>query len=325
MLKYFQPIRRDNLVLSIDNVVIDYYISKPENRDKFADLMEVIALRYACDLKHWQNFKIGTFRENFTINFKDGESFWIGMGHNQAKTNWGRVRLDFNPNKVALHNAFRKILDFLNTYSREMHTRIPRFDLAIDLPVLRENVFLVKDRRVYEERRHGLEYTQYLGKMSHVGRVKLYNKQIESKLSQPLTRLELTLDPYEKYEDINMPTVYFIKDLQMTFDDLKLNDTERFVLNSLLQGVGSLSDLGRKERKKMERVLENYVEAIKIEPQDYMAILRQLRNYKQYPSIPLDNQNLDLDSPVIVQDKGGKFVEIKNTIGLPFTNVGCLV
>lgn len=322
VLKYFQPIRRDNLTLSIDNVVIDYYISRPQNRENFCDLMEVIALQYACNLTHWESFKIGTFRGNFTIKFKDGESFWIGMGLNEAKTNWGRVRLDFNPNKVAVHSAFRKILAFLNMYSREMHTKIPRFDLAVDFPVLRENVFLVKDRRVYEERRHGSEYTQYLGKKSQVGRVKLYNKQVESKLTQPLTRLELTLDPDNKYEEINMPMVYYIKDLQMTFDDMKLTDTERFILNALLHGCGNLSQLGRKTREKMERAMTNYCEFLKIEPQDYMAILNQLREYKRYPSIPLDEHELDIDSPVLVRDYSESFVEIKNTAGLPFASRG---
>ena len=64
----------------------------------------------------------------------------------------------------------------------------------------RENCFLVKDRRMYIERRHGAEFTQYLGaKSSRVGRVKLYNKQAESNLDYPLTRLELTLDPQMPY------------------------------------------------------------------------------------------------------------------------------
>lgn len=323
MLKYFQPIRHDNLVLSVDKVVNDYYISNPQKREILKSMLEIITLKYACELSHWQSFKIGTFHENITIKFKDGESFWVGLGLNEAKTNWGRVRIEFNPNKVALHSAFREVLALLNTSSRAMHTAVTRFDLAIDLPVLRENVFLVKDNRLYLERRHGQEWTQYLGKKSNIGHVKLYNKQIESKLSHPLTRLELTLDPYAFYEDINMPTVYFIKDLQMTFDDMKLTDTERSILEAILNGHIKLERLGRKERKKMENIIKNYVEYITITQEDYSEIIRQVKAYKEYPTVPLDKQNLDLDSPVVVQDNGDKFMEIKNTLGLPFTNAGC--
>jgi hypothetical protein len=203
-----------------------------------------------------------------------------------------------------------------------MHTRIPRFDLAVDLPVLRENVFLVKDRRLYQERRHGSEYTQYLGKKSNVGHVKLYNKQVESKLSHPLTRLELTLDPAARYDEINMPVAYYIKDLQMTFDDMKLTDTERFILNALLQGCGSISELGRKTREKMQSIISNYTEPLTITPKDYAAILGQLGTYTHYPRIPLDTQNLEPDKPVIRHDR---FIRIWNTEGLPFSDAGVVV
>lgn len=114
-----------------------------------------------------------------------------------------RYRLDANPNKVGDNVNFEMIRSFLVRNSRGGISKIPRFDLAIDLPVDRSQCFLVKDRRLYIERRHGVEFTQYLGaKSSQVGRVKLYNKAAEAKLSTPLTRLELTLAPGITYEDL---------------------------------------------------------------------------------------------------------------------------
>ena len=132
--------------------------------------------------------------------------------------------------------------------------------MAIDIPVDRSRCFLVKDRRLYIERRHGVEYTQYLGsKSASVGRVKLYNKTAEAKLDYPLTRLELTLDPRIPYEKINFPTMYYLKSTCTVTNNIKMTDTERFILNALLQGYGTLNELGRKTRAKMEILMANYI------------------------------------------------------------------
>lgn len=281
MLHYHNPIRtKDNLTLSVDNVVLDLYISHPDARDRLMVFLDDLPIKYAVNVVYWNSFRPGTFREQFSIQMQDGNSFWLGVVLNGKKPEWGRCRLDFNPNKVAQHEVFQKLLHFLIVNTRPMHRTIKRFDLAIDIPVARFSCFLVKDGRAYIERRHGQEWTQYLGaKSSTVGRVKLYNKQVESKLSRPLTRLEITLDPSMPYEEVSFPTVYYLDDLQMVFDEAKATDTERFILNALLQGFGSLNDLGRKTRAKIESLMNLYVKYIKVTPQDYAAILAQLRTY----------------------------------------------
>jgi hypothetical protein len=243
-------------------------------------LLDKLPIQCAVNVTHWENFRPGSFRNQFTIQHQDGTSFWVGVVLNGRKPEWGRVRLDFNPNKVAKHTAFQTVLQFMMHNTRPMHRRIRRFDLAVDIPVLRSNVFLVKDNRAYIERRRGQEWTQYLGaKSSSVGRVKLYNKQIEAHLSQPLTRLELTLDPETPFEKLAFPSTYYLNDYQMCFDEVKATDTERFILNALLQGCGSLTDLGRKTRAKIESLLNLYVKRIQITPQDYATILAQLYTY----------------------------------------------
>lgn len=208
MLRYHKPITsKSGLILSIDNVVLDLYISNPTARDGFMSLMGSLPIRYSVAVTHWNNFKMGSYKEQFTIRFQDGNSFWVGAVLNGNRPQWGRLRLDFNPNKVSQHAAFQAVLQFLIRHTRPMHRLIKRFDLAIDIPVPRDSVFLVKDSRAYIERRHGQEWTQYLGaKSSTVGRVKLYNKKTEATLDYPLTRLELTLDPSVPYEEVNFPT-----------------------------------------------------------------------------------------------------------------------
>lgn len=180
-------------------------MKSPDALSALGDLLEMLPIRYAVDVRRWENYKIGSYRINFIISFQNANSFWLGAGLNSVKTEWNRVRLEYNPNKCAAHISFLSVLSFLNKNTRPMHTVVKRFDLAIDVPTERENARLIKDGRAYSERRHGKEWTEYLGaKASHVGRVKLYNKRIEAGLSYPLTRLEVTLDPATPYEKNRM-------------------------------------------------------------------------------------------------------------------------
>lgn len=209
-------------------------------------LLDKLPITHAVEVVHWSSFRPGTFREQFTIRFQDGTSFWIGVVLNGRKPEWGRVRMDFNPNKIAEHEVFQLLLGYLVGNTRPMHRKIRRFDLAVDIPVLRQDAFLVKDSRAYLERRHGQEWTQYLGaKSSTVGRVKLYYKTMEAGLNYPLTRLEMTLDPATPYEKVNFPTTYYLDDYQLCFSGQKATDTERFIINALLAGCGTLDQLGR--------------------------------------------------------------------------------
>lgn len=238
------------------------------------------ALSHGIDVVTWGSSKPGTFREQFSIRIDPAISFLVGMGLNGASVAWDRGRMEFNPNKVATTKAFKTVHAAMIASTRVFARYISRFDLAVDIPVERENCFLVKDRRMYIERRHGKELTQYLGsKSSKVGRVKLYNKKLEAKLDFPLTRLELTLDPKTKYEDNNFPVVYVTDGNSIREAGLKVTDTDRFILEAVVQGFGALDRLGRKTRAKIEKLLENYIRKIEIPAESYAEILAQLEEY----------------------------------------------
>ena len=146
--------------------------------------------------------------------------------------------------------------------------------------------YLVKDRRLYIERRHGEEYTQYLGsKSSKVGRVKLYNKALEAKLDYPLTRLELTLSPDTPFENINFPKVFCINEACVDCQNVRLTDTQRFIANAVIQGVRTLNDLGRKTKAKIEGVLKENLRTVYISEDSYNAIIEQLGEYLKLPNI----------------------------------------
>lgn len=267
----------NDLTISIDNIVLDVSIVRPELIELLELMIQNIASGSKATVVSWESRKPGTFRRQVSVRIDDDRSFWLGIGLVGNGVLEDRCRLDFNPNKVANDANFQMIHQFLIRNSREVYRKIPRFDLAIDIPVERNRCFLVKDRRMYIERRHGSEFTQYLGsKSSTVGRVKLYNKAIEADLNYPLTRLELTLDPTQDYEKVNFPVVYYIDAAENVDEAVRITDTERFILNALLQGYGSLDGLGRKTRKKMEELLRYYVKKVEITKVMYQKTVEQL-------------------------------------------------
>ncbi|MBD5118619.1 MAG: hypothetical protein HDT37_05865 [Clostridiales bacterium] len=298
MFDYHQPIHTsERFTLSIDKMVIDYRLSDLNTVTALGQLLDMLPIRFAVSTKHWESYKIGSFRENFTITFQNNDSFWIGVILNCSTTEYSRVRLEINPNKCASHNSFLSVLGFLNQHSRPMHTAIKRFDLAVDIAVERESARLIKDGRVYSARKHGKEWTEYLGQTSHIGRVKLYNKAAEAKLPIPLTRLEVTLDPATPFDKLPWPKAYYIRSQQVSMAEVNITDTERYILSALLAGHGNTKDLCRKTREKMERLLNQYVQYITISKTDYDLVQAHLRAFLAYPANDLDLGRLDSDQP----------------------------
>ena len=280
MIYYYQPLHVNSYTLSIDNIVLDLWISNQDAKDVIEATINSLTDNDAVEIISWEVKKPGSFRSQYSFKLTDDCSFWLGHGLITTSIMIDRYRLEFNPNKVSDYEVFNIIHKLLIKYCRRSVSHIARFDLAIDIPVDRSRCFLVKDRRLYIERRHGVEYTQYLGsKSASVGRVKLYNKTAEAKIDYPLTRLELTLDPGMPYENIKFPEVYYMKSTSTDTSNIKLTDTERFILNALLQGYGTVNDLGRKTRAKMEMLMADYVCPVTISSKTYSKVLDQLNSY----------------------------------------------
>lgn len=311
MLEYYNPIHTvDEFTLSIDKMAVDYMMAGPDALAALGRLLESLPIRFAVDTRHWESFKIGSFRENYTIIFQNKNSFWIGVALNSSKTEWNRLRLEFNPSKCAAHTAFLDVLAFLNGNSRPMHTVIKRFDLAVDIAAERENVRLIKDGRVYSMREHGRARTEYLGaQASHIGRVKLYNKQTEAKLPYPLTRLEVTLDPTTPYDKLPWPKAYYIQCQQVGIEEINITDTERYILTALLAGHGSTKELCRKTREKMDNLLSQRVRYIRISKSDYDLVQAHLRSFLAYPKNDLGLDRLNLDQPPTPQPTYPAWIE----------------
>lgn len=95
--------------------------------------------------------------------------------------------VEFNPNKVCEKGA--SLVNYL--LGSGFKLELSRYDLAIDFPLARDELRLIKDGRKYGcEISNGM--TEYLGQRNVPGRVKVYDKQAESKLPAACTRVELT-------------------------------------------------------------------------------------------------------------------------------------
>lgn len=288
---YFRPIKTaDELTLSIDNLVIDYHVGAQKDRDELSHVLNMLDMTFSVIVRHWSSLRIGTFRENFSIAFLDGASFWLGVGLNEIKPNFGRVRLEANPAHCATHHVFWYLLGWLNTKCKSFRTCIKRYDLAIDIEADRSDVEILKDHRAYVEiRKSRTDRTQYMGQRSRCNRVKCYNKSLESKLiGEQITRLELTIDPQTPYQDISWPKAYVVQNRQARIDELcRLTDTERTLLDGVLAGTIDLSRLGRKTRLKMEQYMMGYVQWITVGLNDYQKILEQIHDFWNYPRTTL--------------------------------------
>jgi len=281
---YLKSCSQDNVTYSIDKLLLDFKLKMYSGEEYASDFLLFLSIDLDLQFEHWETRKIGTFRHQFDFQCESGSSFWVGVGLNTAGRVGNRVRLEFNPNKVGRDLSFVRVFNRLLVLSVGP-PQFVRLDLAVDVPVLRENIFLLKDRRLYEEYQLSLSNrTQYLGERNKPGRCKLYNKQIESDLSYPLSRFEITLDG-ERLSSSEVlaiwPKVVIVDDLRLTFDTLSLSDIDRFIVAVLLADPNMLTELGKRNRKKFGRILDQYTRTLAFDIPLYEKIIQGLGVFRQ--------------------------------------------
>ena len=257
ILKYYKSIEENGVVHSVDmlRLKLTFYpveqekIKNPKWNPFEADVAEYIyrdsvysseklieqlmGLKFymqGLDCDKWETPNDYKYRHMLVVKMEIS-SVTIGIGWNSGgKTDMSKGFVEFNPNKVCGCEPFDILFRQLKLACK--HITLSRYDLAIDFPVKRSNLGLVKDSRKYAYEMCSIEdKTEYLGQRNKVGRVKLYNKTMESNLDSEVTRLEITVGD-TKLEDVQklIPGVtglYSIADI----DDLK--GTDRVLVEAL--------------------------------------------------------------------------------------------
>lgn len=271
-------------VYSLDKLVVVFHLrSISRERNGGQRLLDELAGRLLLQYDHWQSWKIGTYRDQFSIKCPDGESFFLGVGLNTGGLPNNTARVEFNPNKVGSSWELAVVYNACWNISGGQLT-IKQYDLAIDYPIPREDLRLIKDARLYEERcRSDADRTQYLGQRNQPGRCKLYNKQLEQGLAEPLTRLEMTVAFEESAPEMvrrQMPQVVSVAGVVQTEMELpRLTDTDLFILTTLAREPERIRELGRRKRETLRPWLDVVNQPMRFDVEAYGLVWAGLMSW----------------------------------------------
>ena len=278
----------DGAVYSCDKIQLVFRLHAGHGQELLNDL----AAAHWFEYEHWTSYKYGTYRNQFRILCGEaGEgSYWLGVGmvaYGKSRPS-DTAKLEFNPNKVGVERSLRWLLRRLWGRARLVEPcTVKQWDLACDWPYPRQWYTLRKDARLYEETTHSTaDRTQYVGARNAPGRCKLYNKQVESNLPAPLTRLEVTVPGLAGPHEVAAlwPTVYRLQDVQGSAEVAALNDTDRFIFATLLDAPDRLCELGRRKRAKMAGLLVACRYKVEFDPAAYAQVLGAVTRWAQRPA-----------------------------------------
>lgn len=273
-IQYLNEIWENDKICSVDMLRVTYKLIFNGGQR----LLDFISMSVLEQYEQYETRKIGSFRYNFNFKCSDGNSYWLGIGANGYPYSPDKVCFEYNPNKVGLCSFLNDLLVFCKL--NEKYSVCNRFDLAIDIPVPREYVFLRRDTRRYECVGHGYKVdTEYLGQRNTVGRFKVYNKQLESNLDAPLTRCEITLDltcSYEEFFKNLFPIVYTPTD-SPSLVSFSANDL--YLIEKILETPSDIVRLTRDKRKKIEPIVNGNYDKLGISRTTFDNILHQVRKY----------------------------------------------
>ena len=235
---------------------------------------------------HYENKKNLSFNHNFSFELKDGitgelNTFWLGLGFNRfGNIDYTRWKLEFNSNKVLPCEFTAELLQLLIVNSYDISLK--EYDIAIDLPLNRKCFTMSTNNG----RKYALIYnndwdkTEYSGMRHTNGFTKIYNKTLESKLKSDLTRIEFTFtETNYKKAIIGLPDIYITDYKQLEIDGVgDINDTEKFILNTLIERPTRINELGRYMKQKMKNILAYYIYTYTLTEKDFYKTLDILKS-----------------------------------------------
>ena len=281
MIDYFMPLTDSyGYVHSIDNLVTFYRTSI--SVDELLDVIRLKAKTFSY-LEYWERLDL-PIRRNFAnfiheVHFGD---LYIKIGkRKEDKTSYGAktirvvdcVRFEINPNKHHETKEWDFMLELIDLYC--VKGIIDKFDYAIDIPLPKEKVVVLKTRKTVGF----FNGTRYYGKRNKHGYVKIYDKYqerldeakaIAKKLDvafipedyYPCTRVEITLKNRQPFSAVE----FGVAGISESADLPELSETLRVYLDMLQHILLLGGDIDGHLRK------INYRSRIKLEPHLYGAV-----------------------------------------------------
>lgn len=263
MIRYHDEIQTQTATYSIDKLKICFTLCDTVIQMLCSD--ELALLQYLSSCIGLEDYVVRRTSRTFKYRGKYGYKTTLEV-HIRYDENSGSNQcfLECNPNK-AFHDK-RCLLDIQYLLSNSSQFSVKSYDIAVDIPVQRKLVTLRKDRRaMITHFASAVAGTVYLGKERNaIGRVKLYDKQKESKLLSPMTRVEITLgNPLSENWEAELlkalPKVYIRRFDQIPdFQGEKLSSTDMVLIHALYQCQNKF-DLMRQLDFKKKRKLSPYI------------------------------------------------------------------
>ena len=259
MLKYYDAYQSAGIIYSCDMIRLKFVFIKDVSSFSL-DWMYNMSFRRGYHVDNYKSNKLSGYRDVFVLTRSDDNIkavITLGFFCNKADTAGNHSNfIEFNPNKVDMNDVMYLLIHFSGWSSHITSGRyyeLVRYDMAVDVPVSRSYVKLLKSGKRTYTRIQDTSLTEYLGKRNSNGFVKVYDKTAESDLYYDLTRIEITCDSLSP----TLPDVY-IKEYQTSLDfEFELNNTDK-VLVELLRRCDDndidyfFKQLGRSKREKLK-------------------------------------------------------------------------
>lgn len=228
---YYYSFYRDNdsdFIYTVDMIRLSIHIRKK-------DVSSILFLLNSKCKESWDDDRYGHYSQNFKF-----ENLWFGVGTKTKKdSEFVLFSCEFNPNKLS-KESWEIFYFFDKLFYHKWIVR--RFDLAIDVPYnINDLDFYVLNKKSYSVFFKDFnDKTFYYGKGS--GRLKVYNKAIESALDSELTRFEITMEcnfpiDYPNIIDFNFPQIalkkFISSDKSDTLDCIQYALNNGFPFSSL--------------------------------------------------------------------------------------------
>ena len=256
---YINELEQNNIIYSVDKIRLKTFLT-------YSVFTEIEFRFKTCwnkyVKKYWTTPQLKQFFYNYDIEIEEGKSFWFGFSHNTERRSFYEnaeynFTIEFNPNKL----KDDKIIKYLLNLSGKWF--IKSFDLAMDLKVnINDLITDTSGRQRDVIFSYGYDNKTIVSGKGD-GRLKIYNKKIESKLNiqGELTRVEITreLDDYPignmvdfKFGDV-FPSIY-LNDYLYSFSDYE-DKTLLAILYSVQNGF-PIKYLTKTYKKKIKTLLQ---------------------------------------------------------------------
>lgn len=257
MIKYFKPVIDEfGYIHSVDNVIVTYYLKCQVETaiDKIRELKEI---NHADN--YWERLNCAACQKwawyQNHIHLEDG--IYISLGryreYDKIQKTWyvfPLLKLEVNPNKHYDKPIYQACLAFIREWCASGYMN--KHDYAIDVPLEPGNV------KVYGSRKEpGLHKgTRYWGQRNKHGYLKVYDKQKESGLELPCTRIEHTMC---NNEPVSFESVYITKFEGIEDDLSSLDGVNKAIVDMIIllkrhneDYEDCIKDLNYRRRKKIE-------------------------------------------------------------------------